>query len=316
MSVKKEAPDNLEDVGLEYENEQVYKKTIVKVKPIPNEPGQIIGFGYEKHGYSLAPGVVYRIRALYNKSTGKRDTGLEINIPNPNYDKVHDKRETILYRELMEQKLGNRHDLKPESPFWDEFVVRLENKTNVFNIEVPEDEMRVALMKVSRDVLPSLNERSNPRYLGAKFVFDDPEIEAESKLYKQEIKRKAFKKFDELTASERAKITRILQIIPMTGLNDRVIESRLFDFVESNPKDFLAAANKDKELLNVEAIVYEAIDFNVLRKKDGRIIKVSGDKEGAVIGSDYQSAVNFLMLKNSSDILAQITKEIQAKKTV
>lgn len=302
---------------LEYITNAEPKRTIVKVKPIALQPGQIVGFGYEKHGYTLAPGVTYRIRALYNRKTGKRDTGLEVMIPNPtfiNKVKTPDVPEQILYRTLMEQKFSNRYDLSPESNFWDEFVVRLENKTNIFNIEIAEDELRVAIMRSSVDVMPSISEQSNPRYLGAKFVFDDPEIEAESKLYKQEIKRSAFKKFDSLTPTQLSKIYRILQIGETRGVSGKVVESKLLDFLEANPKDFLAVANKDSNLMLVESTVLEALDLNILRKKEGRIIKVSGEKEGAVIGVDFNGAVNFLMIKGNSDILDNIIKEIVAKK--
>lgn len=317
MATKKFSPENIEDESIaeiQLENEVKPRRTIIKVRPLPPDQGEIIGFGYEKLGSKMAPGTVLRTRALFNRATGKRDTGLEISVANPWYDKVKDPRETILYREVMEKKLGGRYNLAPESDFWEGFVVRLENKTNIFNMDIPEDELRVAVLKAGTEVLPSIVERTNRRYIGAKFVFDDPEVEAESKLYKQEVKRKAFKKFDEMNSSMKGKMARILQIMETANISDKVIDMRLFDFIEANPKVFLDAANRDLDLINAESLLYEALEYNVLRRKDGRVVKVSGDKDGAIIGNDIPSAVNFLMLKSNTDIATMITNEIQAKK--
>ena len=99
-------------------------------------------------------------------------------------------------RERLQKATG--FDLSPDymqgkpHPFWNSTaaLIKLENKTNVFNTDRPLDEIKVKVMKAHDLVANSMKEYQEGKYPLAKFVIFDEIEEVEIKASKAAIKRK------------------------------------------------------------------------------------------------------------------------------
>lgn len=261
---------------------------IVEVRPIERE---------RWHGLKGKDAITrpVTIEALLSSTTGKLATGL-----------------TPKDRERLEKETG--YDLSPDykagqpHPFWSSpaAFVKLEHKTNIFDIENPLDEIKVKLMKASDLVANSQKEYDEGKFPLAQFVIYDEKEEVEVKASKAAIRRKVFIELDSLTASRKAELVQILLGIPSRNQSNNWLDLKLEEATEQKgPEIVLNMIQKDKARVSLHALVLEAIYKNILRK-DGTAVYYMDDQ----LGFDVESTIDYLADKKNQALKAQIIEKL------
>ena len=235
------------------------------------------------------------IEALLSSTTGKLATGL-----------------TPEDRERLEKETG--YDLSPDykagkpHPFWSSpaAFVKLEHKTNIFDISNPLDEIRVKIMKASDLVANSQKEYDEGKFPLAQFVIFDEREEVELKASKATIKRKVIIEANSLPFERKADVVQILLGINVRKQSADYIELKLDEAIDKiGPQEVLNLIQRDKARTSLHATVLEAIHKNVLRK-DGTSVYYMDDQ----IGFDVESAIDYLADKKNQALKAQIIEKL------
>lgn len=235
------------------------------------------------------------IEALLSNTTGKLATGL-----------------TPEDRERLEKETG--HDLSPEynpnkpHPFWSSpaAFVKLEHKTNIFDLSNPLDEIRVKILKASDLVANSQKEYDEGKFPLAQFVIYDEREEVEMKASKAAIRRKVVIEADKLSATRKAEIIQIILGLTVRNQSNDYIDLKLDEAIDKDgPQRVLDLIKRDKARTSLHATVLEAIHKNVLRK-DGTAVYYMDDQ----IGFDIESAIDYLQDSKNQALKAQIIEKL------
>jgi hypothetical protein len=223
--------------------------------------------------------------ASYYTRSGRRYTGL-------------DKEEA--------ERLGKElsYDLRPESTFWDNPIVRLTNEKDYFLIDTSDalGLLRYKFCKNHKRVAQSFKD-INPT---KDFVLVHEEIEAEQDNKVNRTKIKAFLEFGKMTPEEMRKALRLFGINSVNSSNE-LIENTLAKIVNDSPDNFINiwVNNKDRE---VSYLIEEAVSKNIIRKNN-TIYKYGTD----IIGYTLPEAVDYLKNPSNTDVRISILGQLEGK---
>lgn len=192
--------------------------------------------------------------------------------------------------------------LSKNSDFWDTFIIKLGNKELILDTDIPYDELRYLYLKNHKDVGDGLkNVKLSHRYILINKESEAVELNAVNK-----VKREAIRAFDKMNLEDMRKCLRIFGFKSDTMSNE-LIESRLFEIVEKEPKRFLSKWVENKSR-NTESLIESAISKNIIRKN--RNVYYYGTD---VVGRTMAEAIEFFEDKKNQDIIIAIKNEIEVK---
>lgn len=204
-----------------------------------------------------------------------------------------------------EKRLGEAlgFDLRPGSDFWDTFRIKISGEDLLLDTEDPMDELKYLFLKNHKRVKNGLDD-TKPT---ANYVLVNKEEEAQKTNEYAKTKRQAYKAFDKMSYNDMRKALRVLGQ-NSNNVGDEVVEARLNEFIENNPKKFIERwANNNNR--NTEFLIKEAVASNVIRKNKN-VYKYGSD----VIGHTLQEAIDFLDNPEYQDIKTAILNETEIKK--
>jgi hypothetical protein len=205
-------------------------------------------------------------------------------------------------REMLEKKL--KQDLHPSSSFWDTFAIRIGNSEIVIDTDDPSGIglLQYKFLKNHKRVQSSLTELKAT----ADYVLINHEDEAKEVNKYNAVRRKAFKEFDKLTINDMRKVLRLYGHRTDDTANE-VVENRLFELVEDDPKRFMSlwVENEDKD---THFLIEEALSKNILRRTKN-MYRYGSD----VIGNSREEAVAFIQDKKNQDIKKAILAAVESK---
>jgi hypothetical protein len=205
-----------------------------------------------------------------------------------------------LKRKELEEKLGK--SLSPSSEFWNEFYIIIGNKDIFLRTEDPMDELKYIFLKNHKRVKNGFSD-SKPT---AHYVIINKESEAQEANKFNQIKRKAIREFDKLSAVQKQKALRLYGH-KSDNISAELIENKLFDLVEREPAKFLSLwVDNDKR--ETEFLLQEAVAKNVIRRNKSEY-KYGTD----TIGHTKDDAVQYLDSPENRDLKAIITGEVNSK---
>lgn len=201
----------------------------------------------------------------------------------------------------LEQALGQ--DLSPMSKFWETYFIRIGDKDVYIDPSTPRGELDYLFLKNNKRVAKSLDKilPSND------FILIDENEEAKVVNEYNRNKRQALKELDKLSPSDKRKAVRIYGINPDTS-TDEMVENRLTEFIEKDPKKFfdLWVENKQRD---TEFLIKQAVALGIMSKSKS-IYKYGQD----VIGHTLEDAINYLDNPLNQDIKIAILKNTNSSK--
>lgn len=175
-------------------------------------------------------------------------------------------------------------------PFWDSPIMKIKlqrDQTNVMDIKSDVDVLKLAVIKGSGLVAPSL--RDLEKYHRAEFYVFSEEEEVERGEAKATITMSAIKKLDELNDAQKRALLRILTNRRMGDRSASFTNTMLFELISKDPVSFLEYANMTTTRLKSFVIIEESvIDGHI--QKEGTSYFYGSDR----IGFDRTEAAKFL----------------------
>lgn len=192
--------------------------------------------------------------------------------------------------------------LSKQSRFWITYMVKVPKEGLTLNTEFPEHELIYKLALAHHRVANSMGQITP----SIDFVLINREIEAEEANKLNKVKREAFAEFHKLSPAEMRKALRLFGY-KSDNISTDVVESKLFNFVETDPKKFLTlwVNNKQRE---THFLIEEAIAKNVIRKQKN-VYYYGTD----VIGRSLDDAIYTLDDKANQDVRMAILQELESK---
>jgi hypothetical protein len=234
------------------------------------------------------------IEVLYDSKLGGYATGLT-------------PEEEEKYSKLMGVDLSSTFNYEKPHPYWGSrpAQIKLENATNIFNLENPVDYVKVKNLKASRFVANSVKDLEEGLYPDAMFVIYDEDEEVEKKATKVQLKNKAIASLTKMSLDEKTNICTILSSKNVKGRSQDFIDVEIDKLIEISPSEFLKYAKMDKAETAIRATVLEAIYKNILTKEKGSIYYMSER-----IGIDYEDAVSWFSDPQNQKIKIAILEKL------
>lgn len=199
-----------------------------------------------------------------------------------------------------------KKDLSPSSTFWRDFAIIMTEKEKEFNLDNPEHEVAYYLMLAHMRVANSETERHN--WPAADYIIYNEESEAKAKNEKFSSKRKAVTYFNELTPDQMRNILKLYPgFINTESVSMDIVESKLFELVESDPDGFIVRI-KDKKL-EMKIFLKDLVSNRILRKN-----KASFYYGDDFLGHDEESAISYLDDLKNQDLKIDLKQQLQKAK--
>jgi hypothetical protein len=183
--------------------------------------------------------------------------------------------------------------------------VKLENRTNIFDISKPRDEIKVAILRASDLVANSVEELEKGLFPEALFVIFNEAEEIESKASKAAVKRKVVIDASKLSLERKAEIVQIMLNISVRKQSENFIDLKMDEAIEKDCNKVLNLIQRNKTTTALHALVLEALHRNVLRK-DGAAIYYMDDQ----LGYDVESTVEYFLDVKNQTLKAQILEKL------
>ena len=207
----------------------------------------------------------------------------------------------------LEKKLRlNEGELNRYSSYWEDYSVILTDRELVLNLENPKDFIDYKVLMESKRVANSINEKH--LWPKAEYVIYDAEEDAIKDNIAVKAKRKAYKKFNNLSLS------RMREVLKLMGrrsdnVSEAIVENTLSEIVESDPKKFLdIVEHKD---FDTKVLLQTLIDENIVRRRKG--IHYYGDIQ---LGYDEDAAVAFLNNAENQEMVMVLKSKLEAHDVV
>lgn len=194
-------------------------------------------------------------------------------------------------------------DLRQNSDYWVDFIIRVTTKDIVLNLDDPFDELKYLFLKSHKRVANGFSDQTKPT---ANYVLINKEVEAAEFNKHGQIKRKAMKEFDKLSLADMRKVLRLYGH-KADNLGAELVENKLFELVEKDPQKFFTiwVDNKRRE---TTFLLQEAIAKNIIRKNKSEY-KYGTD----TIGYTLEDAITYLDSPEHRDFKGVIQNEVNAK---
>lgn len=250
-----------------------------------------------------------RLNVLVDEETRQYATGL--NYTDKNYTDPDDPKKKLTeaeyYGKILKKDLSPIYLEDELHPFWDskDPKVKLENRTMLFDHNIPIEHIRIQVMKASKFVANSMKEWEEGLYPYATHVITDEAEEVESKATKVQIKNQAIIKLSDTPVDRKIQLVLILDGKNLRGASDNTITVEVDKLVEKKPDEVLRYLNMDKEQTAMHALVLEALQKNTLRKQGHKIMYYDSN-----IGNSVEEVIDYLQLDENQDLKLRIMSAI------
>lgn len=214
------------------------------------------------------------------------------------------------YSKILKVDLSKQFNLDTPHPFWDSKMaeIKLENRTQFFNTEVPLDYIKIKILKNSKYVANSMKDFENGVYPEATHVIFDESEEVDVKAALVEIKNSAVIKTAELSKDKKIEIIMVLsadgdylKMKNLKGKSDNFVNVELDRIIDKKADMVLKYLSMDKEYVSLYALALEALQKSVLTK-EGHKIKY----HDSVIAQDIETLIDYLSKPENQELKLRI----------
>lgn len=213
------------------------------------------------------------------------------------------------YSEILGEDLNPAYIEGKTHPFWNSRAtrVRLENKTNIFDISKPLEFIKYSILLASDLVANSKKEYDEGLYPHALFVIVDKEQEVKLVAERGAIKRAVYEKTNKMTPSRKADIIQILAGESVRKQSNDYINGKLDSLIENiDPETVLNVINRDEKRTVLHAMILEAQYKNIIRKEGSKYMFMDID-----LGFDIENVIDMLQDKSNQILKAQILEKLE-----
>lgn len=261
-------------------------KNLIYVKPIIKERWH----GLHKVGRAKFQGTADVLQAVFDSTIGKLATGLD------SEDEAR-----------LGSLLGVDLIATEANKYWNNFKVKLEDKTMIFDTKIPIQELQIKLMRASKYVANSQKEYDEGKWPHAKYVIYDEKQETEKQAKTAEVKAKANELFSKLTHSKRLDLLKVFGR-DANNSTEEFSYAKLYEIVEDDPKRFIEVASMKPDEIKTKALIFDLENKGILRTKGTAYLY--NDQQ---IGFDYESTVDYLLNPKNQELFIKLTDDLKAR---
>ncbi len=262
------------------------------LRPIPRGSKRL---GLEKQGFQRMPGT--KSNWVPTKRGDVYETGLE------------DEPEK---RAKLEKALGVSLDNKAE--YYKNLSWPLEERPMgmYFDTKVAKEAVVVKAMLASAMIANGITEYNNGKKPYAEWYFENSEADAKEGEEKRNIITEAIKTYDKLSNPKRQNVCKILGI-NIYGLSPKIANEKLWNFIDhpenkkANCNLFNSVANLGDDEVDIQALIKDAIQFNVIRR-NGENDFIYGD---TILGTTEAQVVG--KIKRDDELRLMFTQKVEDK---
>jgi hypothetical protein len=209
--------------------------------------------------------------------------------------------------ERLGQQLGVNLSPSVSNEYWTDFKIKMHDKTMIFDINAPLDEVRIAVLKASKYIANSQKELENGKWPEANYIIFDEEQEIQSEAKKVEVKAKAVTEFNKLSPGKRLDI---LKIFGKTGTNNSAdfTYTKLYEILEDDPKEFLRVSTMKKSDITIRALIFDLERIGIFRKRQTAYLY-----NDSQIGFDYDDTVQNLLNPKNQELLIKLKSDLESR---
>lgn len=208
---------------------------------------------------------------------------------------------------------GVSYDLSPSfdpekpHPFWDGTLaqIKMQNATMIFDTDKTLDFIKVAIMKASKYVANSVREYDEGLFPDATHIMIDERQEIEKKASKVSMRNKALLEIEKLPRSRKLQLAMIVEGKDLKKSSEDTLVVVMDEMVEKKTQEVLKFLKMDPEETANHALVLEAVQKGILRKKGYKIFY-----HDSVIGNDVYDVVNYITDPENQDFKIRIMSAI------
>tara|TARA_R110000796_G_scaffold77928_1_gene174120 strand:- start:201 stop:1097 length:897 start_codon:yes stop_codon:yes gene_type:complete len=261
-------------------------RNLVYVKPIVRERWH----GLHNIGRSKFEGTADVIQVLHDSKTGKLATGLDTD------DEAR-----------LASSLGQDLTNIPNNEFWHTFKVKLEDKTMIFDMNVPMHELQLKVLKASKFCANSQKELDRGDWPYAKYVIYDETVEVEKQAAAVQVKAQAVAVFSDLSPQRKIDILKIFGR-SVDNNSDNFVYAKLYEIVENDTKEFIRVASMKPAEIKVRSMVFDLEKTGILRRKGTAYLY--NDQQ---IGFDYDNTVEHLLDPKQQELLIKLKTDLEVR---
>jgi len=234
------------------------------------------------------------IEVLYNRETGKYNTGLT-------------PQEAEEYGKKLGVDLSDTFHPEQAHPYWSSKPagIELENNTKLFNTDRPVEYVKVKNMKASKFVANSVKEWEDGLWPDATHVIFDEEEEVVQKASKIALADKATIMASKMSAEDKINMVQILSKKSIRGRSTDFINVEIADVIKEKAAEFIRFADMGKEDVYVRAAVLECIGRDILTK-EGSVVFYMGEQ----IGFDTEEAIQWFKNPQNQKMKVAILEQL------
>lgn len=245
------------------------------------------------------------LEALLDPVTHRYATGLNDEVDEKG--KIIPNKDRLRLEQITGYDLSDNFSASEPHPFWSSATarVKLEHRTNLFDLDNPLHEILYHMMKASKYIANSQVDYENGLYPDAKFVIYNEREEVALKAQLVDIKAQVYKLLGELDTKQKADIITIVEDTSIKNQSPQYIDVR-FDSLLSKVgyKRMLELLKKDKARNAMQAMIVEAANKRILTKR-GNLYLYFDENLG-----DIESTVDFLLDPKNQLIKVQILEKL------
>tara|TARA_R110002012_G_scaffold100312_1_gene238942 strand:+ start:10385 stop:11263 length:879 start_codon:yes stop_codon:yes gene_type:complete len=211
-----------------------------------------------------------------------------------------------------ERRLENKMNMNSgtlsryNTDYWNKFYIDVPSNGKELDTKNPKDELTYLVLKAHQRVANSELERFDSPF--AEYIMTSVEQEAKVENKKSKLKRKAYKRFSNMSTTEMANVLKVMGKRAGADASVDFIEAQLDKIVTDNPRGFLETV--DDPTFELRAFIDDCLKERVLVKNGTKYTLPGGD----VVGFTLEQAIEYLQNPDNQEVYIDLKGKLSISK--
>lgn len=190
--------------------------------------------------------------------------------------------------------------------YWNKFFIDVPKEGKQLIMDNPDDELVYLVLKAHQRVANSELERFDSPF--AEYIMTSVEQEAKVENKKSKLKRKAYKRFSNMSTTEMSNVLKVLGKRAGDSASVDFIEAELDKIVTESPKDFLDTI--EDPTFEMRAFIDDCLTERILVKSGTKFTLPGGD----VVGFTREQTVEYLQNPDNQEVYIDLKGKLSISK--
>jgi hypothetical protein len=211
-----------------------------------------------------------------------------------------------------ERRLEGKMNMSPgtlsryNKDYWNKFYIDIPKEGKKLDLANPDDELTYLVLFAHQRVANSELERFDTPF--AEYVMTSVEQEAKLENKKSKLKRKAYKRFSNMSTTEMSNVLKVMGKRAGEDASVDFIESQLDKIVTEDPQKFLQTV--DDPTFEMRAFIDDCLKERILVKSGTKYTLPGGD----VVGFNLEQTIDYLKNPDNQEVYIDLKGKLSISK--